>query len=129
MILVYHFLTKKNPYFNNKSILNDRQLEIKIPGAFKALDKIPLSFSLRFKKKYFLSTDDDSVHSVRPCPVSRALVDDFSARCLSCPYSVSCLDCEMELSDHESLQSHMSLSTGTHILTTRSSLSKVIKIC
>lgn len=50
MILVYHFLTKKNPYFNNKSILNDRQLEIKIPGAFKALDKIPLSFSLRLKK-------------------------------------------------------------------------------
>nr|XP_022319072.1 E3 SUMO-protein ligase ZNF451-like [Crassostrea virginica] len=72
----------------------------------------------------FRFQDDDSVHSVRPCPVSRALVDDFSARCLSCPYSVSCLDCEMELSNNESLQSHMSLSTGTHILTTRSSLSK-----
>lgn len=41
MILVYHFLPKKNPYFNNKSILNDWQFEIKIPGAFKALDKIP----------------------------------------------------------------------------------------
>lgn len=75
----------------------------------------------------FLFVDDDGVtlQSVKPCPVSKAFVDDFTVRCKSCAYTVSCLDCGVELLDSGSLQDHMLLFEHTHVLTSRSIVSKV----
>lgn len=70
--------------------------------------------------------DDDGVtlQSVKPCPVSKAFVDDFTVRCKSCAYNVSCIDCGVELLDSGSLQDHMLLFEHTHVLTSRSIVSK-----
>lgn len=75
----------------------------------------------------FVFVDDDGVtlQSVKPCPVSKAFVDDFTVRCKSCAYTVSCLDCGVELLDSGSLQDHMLLFEQTHVLTSRSIVSKV----
>lgn len=76
----------------------------------------------------FVFVDDDGVtlQSVKPCPVSKAFVDDFTVRCKSCAYTVSCLDCGVELLDSGSLQDHMLLFEQTHVLTSRSIVSKVL---
>lgn len=70
--------------------------------------------------------DDSGVtpQSVKPCPVSKAFVDDFTARCKSCAYSVSCIDCGVELVDSGSVQDHILLFDQTHVLTSRSTVSK-----
>lgn len=75
----------------------------------------------------FVFVDDDGVtlQSVKPCPVSKAFVDDFTVRCKSCAYTVSCIDCGVELLDSGSLQDHMLLFEHTHVLTSRSIVSKV----
>lgn len=75
----------------------------------------------------FVFVDDDGVtlQSVKPCPVSKAFVDDFTVRCKSCAYTVNCIDCGVELLDSGSLQDHMLLFEQTHVLTSRSIVSKV----
>lgn len=75
----------------------------------------------------FVFVDDDGVtlQSVKPCPVSKAFVDDFTVRCKSCAYTVNCIDCGVELLDSGSLQDHMLLFEHTHVLTSRSIESKV----
>lgn len=75
----------------------------------------------------FVFVDDDGVtlQSVKPCPVSKVFVDDFTVRCKSCTYTVSCIDCGVELLDSGSLQDHMLLFEQTHVLTSRSIVSKV----
>ncbi|XP_062600969.1 E3 SUMO-protein ligase ZNF451-like isoform X1 [Saccostrea cucullata] len=69
---------------------------------------------------------DDAVTcgSVKPCPVSQIFIDDFTTRCKSCPFSISCMDCGVEISNHESLQNHFTLTDQSHILTTTTVFSK-----
>lgn len=72
----------------------------------------------------FQDDDEVTLQSVKPCPVSKAFVDDFTARCKSCAYTVSCIDCGVELLDSGSLQDHMQLFDHDHVLTSRSTVSK-----
>ncbi|XP_061182624.1 E3 SUMO-protein ligase ZNF451-like [Saccostrea echinata] len=70
--------------------------------------------------------DDDALtcRSVKPCPVSQTFIDDFTTRCKSCPFSISCMDCGVEINDNESFQSYFSLTDQTHILTATTIFSK-----
>ncbi|XP_048763268.1 uncharacterized protein LOC125671539 isoform X2 [Ostrea edulis] len=74
--------------------------------------------------KFPFKDDLESQQSIKPCPVSKTFIDDFTTRCKSCPYSISCIDCEVEISDNASLQDHVSVTDQSHILTARSNLSK-----
>lgn len=138
---VFNFIQLHKESILECSILNETlKLESFFPikiNSYQQYNKLSYNFDILWFRggmtkqvddnMWFVFVDDDGVtlQSVKPCPVSKAFVDDFTARCKSCAYTVSCIDCGVELLDSGSLQDHMLLFDHTHVLTSRSTVSKV----